>query len=154
PDARQLPILEITGRQRRAPELRVSGRELLADRVALVVVVEEAPDPAPRPVPGRDEPDLLVDPLVGRRLARVGGERRKLLVAPLLVEEEVRLIPLADLLVARQAGRGRELGETEVRDDLDAEEPVLLIVRLEEPVRGFVAARAERVPMIHAAAAG
>src|SRR5690606_30538227 len=137
-----------------AQEFRVSGRELLADRVALVVVVEEAPDPAPRPVAGRDQADLLVHPLVARCFARVGRERRKLLVAPLLVEEEIRLIPLTHLLVVREAGRGGELGEAEVRDDLDAEEPVLLLVRLEEPVRGFVTPRAERVPMIDGAAAG
>src|SRR5690606_6545049 len=105
PNARQLPILEVSGRERRAHEGRVSGRELLADRVARIVVVEDSADPAPRSAPVRDEPDLLVRALVAGGFPRIGGKRRKLLVAPSLIEQEVRLIPLTVLLEIGKSGR-------------------------------------------------
>src|SRR5690606_17970501 len=115
-----------------------------ADRIALVVVVEHAADPAPRSVAGRHEPNLLIRALVRRGFPRISRERRKLLVAPLLVEQEIRLITLTALLVLGQPGRRSDLREAEIGDDLDAEEPVRLIVRLEEAVPGFVPPGAER----------
>ena len=78
------------------------------------------------------------------RLARVRGELRKVLVAVVEVHQQVGLVALAVRLELRRTGGRRQLGESEVPGELEREQLVLLVVRLEQPVARHVPAGVER----------
>ena len=153
------------------PEKLRQPRRVLEARAAAVVPVEEgAADPAPRPVAGRDQPRLPVEPLLPPVLPRVGREgpepgsqvggsdgrverlrEREAWVRPRQqppdaerLDQQVGLVALTLRGEPRVARGGSQLRPTEPPRQLQAQQLVPSVVRLEVAVRGHVTAGVER----------
>ena len=160
--------------RRYAREFRQPGRKLEAGAGAVVVVEENAADPAPRPFAGRDQPGLPVEALLPFVLARIGceatelrcqvGDRDSRIDRPGLgqrreltrqqprdaerLDQQVGLVALPLFAVARIADRCGQFRAARRPGQLQAPQLVLAVVRFQKAVRGNIAAGVERPGVI------
>ncbi len=126
----------------------VAGHEFAALAARMQAVVEAAHDPAEGTLARRHQPQFLIEGALLRVFSSECGERREGLVAVLQGNQQVGLVALPLLVVAGHArGRG-EFGEAEVGRDLEREQLVLALARLEHPCARLVAIGAKGGTMV------